>query len=184
MRMKHSRLVDICTPLTQKWFLSHRATGTLQPDVFALQEVDPPLELEPCMKKLGYLGYHSPFDPACKDGRVDSCVLYYRQDKWKATGWEYVRLDDLAIQCSKNHSTNECSHNGQNSNTHSNSLITTSTTRGSLHGIQAGYIRKNMALLVGLENLVTKQQVVIAVVHLFWNPQYPDVKVRKKEREK
>jgi mRNA deadenylase 3'-5' endonuclease subunit Ccr4 len=150
--------------------LSRLATS-LAPDLLALQEVDPPLEVPACMKALGYEGIETTTSPGGKDGRVDACALYYRQDKWKCIEHQIVRLDDLAIQCSKN----------GNDNTSSTTTTTTTTTHaGNLQGVQTTFVRKNVALLVRLEHLQSHRPLVVAVMHLYWNPCYEYVKVRFK----
>jgi mRNA deadenylase 3'-5' endonuclease subunit Ccr4 len=141
--------------------LRQMANGNLKPDFFALQEVDPPLEIPSCLEECGYHGNHTPTDPSGKIGRVDSCALYYRIDTWKSMGVESIRLDDIAILCSRNQG------GGFNP-----------STRASLEGIETSFLRKNVALLMRLQHLETGQEIVIAVVHLFWNPLYQEVKVR------
>jgi mRNA deadenylase 3'-5' endonuclease subunit Ccr4 len=143
-----------------------RLTSLLEPDMFALQEVDPPLEVPACMKALGYEGIETTKSPGGKDGRVDACALYYRQDKWKCIEHQIVRLDDLAIQCSK-------TNNNNNNNTSS-----TTTHAGNLQGVQTTFVRKNMALLVRLEHRQSHRPLVVVVMHLYWNPCYEYVKVR------
>lgn len=139
-----------------------RASG-LAPDLIALQEVDAPLEVPKCLNGLGYVGHHTPTDPSAKDGRVDACALYYQKDIWETVAVTHVRLDDLAtLSTTRKDETTK----------------PTSAQRASLQGIQNSFIRKNMALLVRLKHLATNFEVTIAVVHLFWNPEYPDVKVR------
>ena len=139
-----------------------RLSSTVAPDLVALQEVDPPLEVASCMKELGYLGIETPTSPGGKDTRVDACALYYRQENWKCVDHEIVRLDDLAILCSKNNSEQPSIFGGSN-----------------LSGVQTSFVRKNMAILVRLENLQSNRQIVVAVLHLYWNPAYEYVKVRR-----
>ena len=90
--------------------------------------------------------------------RVDSCALYYKSDVWTSIEVECISLDDLATLCSKNG-------------------IFTPSTRASLMETESNFLRKNVALLVRLKHIETKQEVVVAVAHLFWNPLYQDVKV-------
>jgi mRNA deadenylase 3'-5' endonuclease subunit Ccr4 len=138
-----------------------RMAVSLAPDMFALQEVDPPLEVGACMKELGYEGVETPSNPGGKDGRVDACALYYCRDQWKCLDHQIVRLDDLATLRSNSTNTN-----------------TPDAARSNLQGVQTSFIRKNMALLVRLEHLQSKRQLVVAVLHLYWNPAYEYVKVR------
>lgn len=142
-------------------YFRSRATGDLRPDFLALQEVDPPLQIASCLAECGYQGHQTATDPSGRIGRVDSCGLYYRQDTWKSVEVESIRLDDLASLCSRN----------QGGTFHS-------STRASLEGIECSFLRRNMALLVRLQHLPTGQEIVIATAHLFWNPLYPEVKVK------
>jgi mRNA deadenylase 3'-5' endonuclease subunit Ccr4 len=150
-----------------------RLATSLAPDLLALQEVDPPLEVPACMNALGYEGIETTTSPGGKDGRVDACALYYRQDKWKCIEHQIVRLDDLAIQCSKN-----ANNNNNNNNNTSTTAATTTTHAGNLQGVQSTFVRKNVALLVRLEHLQSHRPLVVAVMHLYWNPCYEYVKVR------
>lgn len=137
-----------------------RFSSTLAPDLMALQEVDPPLEVAGCMKELGYDGVETPTSPGGKDGRVDSCVLYYSRNRWACLEHQIIRLDDLATMCSKP------------------SSGVPFFGRNNLQGVQTSFVRKNMALLVRLKNLHDNTQLVVAVLHLYWNPSYEYVKVR------
>ena len=132
----------------------------MRPDFFALQEVDPPLQIASCLAECGYQGHETATDPSGRIGRVDSCALYYRQDTWKSVDVESIRLDDLASLCSRN----------RGGTFHS-------STRASLEGIECSFLRRNMALLVRLQHLQSGREIVIATAHLFWNPSYPEVKV-------
>lgn len=140
----------------------------MAPDFLALQEVDAPLEVPKCLKEHGYAGHHTPTDPSGKNGRVDSCTLYYRKDLWQELDVTHVRFDDLSSLSSEEEPTidNDSASKGKSK-----------AMNGTLQGIQSSYIRKNMALLVRLKHIETNFEVTIAVVHLFWNPEYQDVKV-------
>ena len=139
-----------------------RFAVTLKPDILALQEVDAPLEIPQCMKELGYVGVETPTCPAGRDGRVDSCACYFRDDDWKCLENKILRLDDLSTLCSKREN---------------QGLPSITTSSANLQGVQSSFIRKNMALLVKLENKHNNQRVVVAILHLFWNPQYDYIKV-------
>jgi mRNA deadenylase 3'-5' endonuclease subunit Ccr4 len=142
-----------------------RFASTIAPDFLALQEVDPPLEVAGCMKELGYEGIETPSSPGGKDGRVDACALYYRHDQWKCLEHEIVRLDDLATMCSKESKEKPSVAGSSN-----------------LQDVQTSFVRKNMALLVRLEHLHgNRRQLVVAVLHLYWNPSYEYVKVRSRD---
>jgi mRNA deadenylase 3'-5' endonuclease subunit Ccr4 len=141
-----------------------RFASTLEVDLITLQEVDAPLEIPQCMSQLGYSGVETPTCPAGRDGRVDSCACYYRTDDWRCIQNKVLRLDDLSTLCSK----------GEKAGT---SSLMASTSN--LQGVQSTFVRKNVALLVKLENKHNNRRIVVAVVHLYWNPNYDYVKVRR-----
>ena len=163
----------------------------LQVDLLALQEVDPPLEIPSFMNDLGYLGVETPTCPAGKDGRVDSCCLYYQRKNWTCLDQKIIRLDDLATLCSKKTqqqtstessikegmTTTPPSSTNSASPTSSSSSSSWMSRTSNLQGVQSTFVRKNMALLVKLENKHTKRKIVVAVMHLYWNPNYDYVKV-------
>ena len=161
-------------------FGSHSGTGTLAPDILALQEVDAPLDIPTCMDECGYQGHHTPTDITGRIGRVDACAIYFRRDRWTSIDVEIIRLDDLATLCTPPPTNQEPGNDGiSTTTTISTSTTTPTTTRAnSLIGIESSFLRKNMALLVRLQHVETGQDLVVAVAHLFWNPLYPDVKVR------
>ena len=45
-------------------------------------------------------------------------------------------------------------------------------------GVQSSFCRKNMGLLVRLQQQPSKREIVVAVAHLYWNPVFKYVKVR------
>lgn len=45
-------------------------------------------------------------------------------------------------------------------------------TRNNLQGLQASFLRKNMALLVMLKNLKENKTIMVAVLHLYWNRKF------------
>jgi mRNA deadenylase 3'-5' endonuclease subunit Ccr4 len=143
----------------------------LSPDLIALQEVDPPLEIAACMKELGYGGaVETTASPNGRIGRVDSCGLFFQSSKWRCLEHATVQLDDLATLQS-----------GKSNTGGPKAVLRNDTGRSSvnsnLQGLQASFIRRNKALLVRLEHAVTGREIVVAVAHLFWNPAYEYVKV-------
>ncbi|KAG7369012.1 Mut7-C RNAse domain containing protein [Nitzschia inconspicua] len=157
-------------------------TEVLQPDFWALQEVDPPLGVAKLMTKAGYGVVET---DSCKDGRVgrvDSCGLYYDKQKWICLEHKTVHLDDLAILQSgrvetPNESIRKIFKRSSSSLPHDSKNNTHKMYTNNLQGLQCSFVRKNVALLVRLEHLDSKHQVVVAVAHLFWNPAYEYVKL-------
>jgi mRNA deadenylase 3'-5' endonuclease subunit Ccr4/uncharacterized protein with PIN domain len=157
-------------------------TEKLQPDFWALQEVDPPLGIDKLMQSVGYGAVET---DSCKDGRVgrvDSCGLYYDEQKWTCVEHETVHLDDLAILQSgrverPTESIQRIFRRSSSSAIHDKTDTNNNGYRNNLQGLQCSFVRKNVALLVRLEHLISKRQVVVAVAHLFWNPAYEYVKL-------
>jgi mRNA deadenylase 3'-5' endonuclease subunit Ccr4 len=145
----------------------------LRPDLIALQEVDPPLGITTCLKEMGYDGaVETPACPDGRNGRVDSCGLYFPLAKWKCLEHETVQLDNLATLQSGN---DNFFKKNEELRRRKNGM--SSTTSSNLQGLQTSFIRKNVALLVRLEHVGTGKEIVVAVAHLFWNPAYEYVKV-------
>jgi mRNA deadenylase 3'-5' endonuclease subunit Ccr4 len=47
-----------------------------------------------------------------------------------------------------------------------------------LQGVQQAFLRRNVAILIRIQNITTNETVVVANAHLFWNPGFEYVKVR------
>jgi hypothetical protein len=159
----------------------------LQADLVALQEVDEPLHVHEVMTgELEMDGIETPTTPSGNDGRVDACALYYKRSIWKKLQHQVIRLDDLAtLMSSTIHPPNGPSDTttASSSNSSSSTTTTTSTTHSpNLQGIQTSLMRNNMALLVQLQHLQDPNlQIVVVVVHLYWNPLYEYIKVRNEK---
>ena len=119
--------------------------------------------------------------------RVDSCGLYFREEKWECLNHETIRLDDLAILRSS--SANEGGEGNNNNATLNHSEISEKRNRrngknsggtntASLKGFERSFVRKNVTLLARMEHKPSQRQIVVVVSHLFWNPAYDYVKVR------
>ena len=132
-------------------------------DLMALQEVDSPLDVEGCMQELGYQGLQTPTSAGGNVGRVDSCALYWNSQHYSCIEHEIVRLDDIATMCT-----------GSGESIEGETSLTTMTN---LSGVQSSFCRKNMGLLVRLQHQPSKREIVVAVVHLHWNPLFEYVKV-------
>jgi mRNA deadenylase 3'-5' endonuclease subunit Ccr4/uncharacterized protein with PIN domain len=155
-------------------FLTHK----LQPDFWALQEVDPPLGIAKLMNdKLGYGVLNTDSCKGGRVGRVDTCGLYYNKQKWKCIEHETLYLDDLAILQSGRVDLPLESISKIFKRSASLSDNATKTTNNNLQGLQCSFVRKNVALLARLEHLNSTKRVVVAVTHLFWNPAYEYVKL-------
>jgi mRNA deadenylase 3'-5' endonuclease subunit Ccr4 len=143
-------------------------------DLMALQEVDSPLEVQACMQELGYQGLQTPTSAGGNDGRVDSCALYWNSKQYTLIEHEIVRFDDIAIMCTATKSTSE----GGKTIQVEEGATSSSTMTNNLSGVQSSFCRKNMGLLVRLKHEPSNREIVVAVVHLYWNPVFEYVKVR------
>jgi mRNA deadenylase 3'-5' endonuclease subunit Ccr4 len=128
-----------------------RLVSSLGNPILALQEVDKPLEVLMALEELGYEGIETPTSPGGKNGRVDACGLYFHRDEWTCLQQEMIRLDDLATLRSRT------------------GKEICDATRNSLRGFQTSFLKKNMAMLVRLKNVQSNKQIVVAVLHLYWN---------------
>ena len=136
-----------------------------------------------CMKNLGYGVVETVASPDGRCGRVDSCGLYYKEEKWNCLESQTIFLDDLATLRSGSDSVDDDDKEEckkllfKSSSSSSIGNIKGRTNNNNLQGLQVSFVRKNVALLVRLEHVPTKRQVVVVVAHLFWNPSYEYVKV-------
>lgn len=131
-----------------------RFVSSLGRPILALQEVDAPLQVLATLKELGYQGIETATSPGGRNGRVDACGLYFHSDEWTCSSHEKICLDDLATLRSK---------------TPEDISL---PTRNSLRGLQTSFLKKNMAMLVSLKNRKSDKEIVIAVLHLYWNREY------------
>mmetsp|Transcript_20014 Transcript_20014/g.49801 ORF Transcript_20014/g.49801 Transcript_20014/m.49801 type:complete len:745 (+) Transcript_20014:272-2506(+) len=159
----------------------------LSPDLIALQEVDPPLEVAKCMRSLGYGVVETGGSSDGRVDRVDSCGLYFREENWECLNHEIIRLDDLAILRSSSTKSsgegriNDGSLNNPKSTENRRSKRSKkesgSTNRNSLKGFERSFVRKNVTLVARIEHKPSGRKLVIVVSHLFWNPAYDYVKL-------
>jgi mRNA deadenylase 3'-5' endonuclease subunit Ccr4 len=154
----------------------------IQADLVALQEVDEPLHVHDLMTgELEMDGIETPTTPSGTDGRIDACALYYKRSTWKKVHHQVLRLDDLATVMSTTNPGNTPS----TTTTATTNTNTNTTHAPNLQGIQTSLMRNNMALLVHLQHLQNPNlQIVVVVVHLYWNPLYEYIKVRNGVRNK
>ena len=120
-------------------------------DVLCLQEVDS----DDIARKLQDWGYSHVETPRTKGGgsggRVDSCGIYVRKERWSLVDHELIRLDDLATLGAGG--------------------------VGDTSGLEQSFLRRNAALLARIRNRQSGRTVVVANAHLFWNPGFEYVKL-------
>ena len=122
------------------------------------------------MKSIGYGVIETVGSSDRKAGRVDSCGLYFCEEKWECLDHETIRLDDLAILRSSSQSEGQ---NGQTRDTTiDNSNIIkkknrinrhdrNNTNNGSLKGFERSFVRSNVTLLARMKHKESMEQVVI-----------------------
>ena len=116
------------------------------------------------MRSLGYGVVETEGSADGRNGRIDSCGLYFREDYWECLEHETVYLDDLAIL----RSSAERETSTQNGVTKSKKL----------NGFEHTFVRKNVSILAKMQHKPSRRQMAIVVSHLYWNPAYDYVKVR------
>lgn len=164
----------------------------LNVDVLCLQEVDLP-EIGAYLRKCGYVGVETPrVVGGGAGGRTDACAIYVRQQQtnddaliqrqgqWELIQHEIVRLDDLATLSSSN---TQAMSTATNSKMIPEQISRTDVkipfAGSNLQGMQQSFLRRNMGLIVRLRHLITGRTVVVANAHLYWNPGFEYVKVRR-----
>lgn len=153
-------------------------------DVVCLQELDLP-EVSERLQSLGYAeGVETPrVVGGGSGGRTDACAVYVRgrgctvgdehgnTSQWQLVDHEILRLDDLATL-----STAAAAERGEEGWT---ADTPGGATACNTQGMQMSLLRRNMAVLVRLRDTVSNQTIVVANAHLFWNPGFEYVKVRR-----
>lgn len=150
---RKQRILDLLT----RWAME-------EADILCLQEVDMD-EIGASLRQLGWEGVETPRQ---KNGggsgtKVDSCVVYVNPEQWKIREHKIVTFDDLATLSS-----------GKSRQGAENGIPCLAT--GNLQGLQQSFLRRNVGLIVRLEDVHTGQTFVLANTHLFWNPSYEYVK--------
>jgi mRNA deadenylase 3'-5' endonuclease subunit Ccr4 len=149
-------------------------------DVACLQEVDLP-EIGATLRSIGYTGVETPcVVGGGAGGRTDACALYVRSTaRWQLVDHEIVRLDDLATLSTSTSSTaNESTTSLENQYKKSSNAATANSDTSNVQGMQMSLLRRNMAVIARLQDTVSKQTVLVANAHLYWNPGFEYVKVR------
>lgn len=139
-----------------------------------------------CMRSLGFGVIETIGSSDGRVDRVDSCGLYFREEKWACLNHETIRLDDLAIlrsssgskggegnanKATLNQAENIDRRRGRNGDKRGQG------NNGSLKGFERSFVRKNVTLVARMEHKLSRRQIVVVVSHLFWNPAYDYVKV-------
>eukprot|EP00977_Amphora_coffeiformis_P029799 scaffold42806_cov237-Amphora_coffeaeformis.AAC.3 len=138
--------------------------ATEEADILCLQEVDMD-EIGASLRQLGWEGVETPRqrNGGGSGTKIDSCIVYVNPEHWKILEHKVVTFDDLATL-----STSESRQGDEN---HISCLATSN-----LQGLQQSFLRRNVGLIVRLEDIHTGKTFVLANTHLFWNPNFEYVK--------
>ena len=146
-----------------------RWVATEETDIICLQEVD--------MDEIGAFlrnqhGWEGIETPRQKNGggsgtKIDSCIVFVNPEQWKMREHKIVTFDDLAFLSTKNKSRPENANDGP---------TTTPASNNNTEGLQQSFLRRNVGILVRLEDVHTGETFVVVNTHLFWNPNYEYVK--------
>ena len=151
---RKQRILDILT----RW-------ASEEADILCLQEVDMD-EIGASLRQLGWEGVETPRqrNGGGSGTKIDSCIVYADPQHWKIVEHKVVTFDDLATL-----STSKL----QQQNVESTVLCIASSN---LQGLQQSFLRRNVGLIVRLQDIHTGKTFVLAHTHLFWNPNFEYVK--------
>lgn len=121
-----------------------------------------------------------------RTAKCDSCAIYvHSKGQWEMIEYELVQFDDLAtnshpISPNNKEQTGDDHITTTSSNSHSESVKSNGKvgSASNIQGIQQTFLRRNTAILAKLKNKHTKQRLVVANAHLFWDPSFEYVKVK------
>ena len=123
-------------------------------DIFMLQEID---HLEDCYGPLlKHLGYDIVY--VKRPGKEDGCLLAYERNMLELVQSEEVSFDDLAH------------------------MFSSSSSNQGVGYRQSSFLRHNVAIIAHLrfvqpaEEAGVTNDIIVAVPHLYWNPNFADVK--------
>ena len=187
-------LERFCGPRTPAAAESHDDDdddATRKWDVLALQELDLVEDGDPILPAFESWGYRVVRTPS--DQRRDCCAIVYDAGKFTLKHSEVVRFDDLATL--KHARAEDGSEGPRNHEDDGDSgdicLLKANGTPVTYHNIKPGrsnsppeltgmvrsFLRRNCAVVVHLECVLTGQSIVVASVHLYWHPGYEYVKL-------
>ena len=187
-------LERFCGPRTPAAAESHDDDdddATRKWDVLALQELDLVEDGDPILPAFESWGYRVVRTPS--DQRRDCCAIVYDAGKFTLKHSEVVRFDDLATL--KHARAEDGSEGPRNHEDDGGSgdicLLKANGTPVTYHNIKPGrsnsppeltgmvrsFLRRNCAVVVHLECVLTGQSIVVASVHLYWHPGYEYVKL-------
>eukprot|EP00956_Cyclotella_meneghiniana_P018169 scaffold30025_cov59-Cyclotella_meneghiniana.AAC.7 len=173
---------------------SSSSSATNKWDIIALQELDLLSNDEgvlPALKSWGYDIVHTP-----TIDRRDCCAVVFDKAKFRVVKWEVVKFDDLATLAGVTNTTGgdekKTEKNANNNNQHvpnntngctksnNNNNNDNGNVKSELTGMVRSFLRRNYAILAHLETITgssPKQSMIVASVHLYWNPGYEYVKL-------
>ena len=166
-----------CKPADQKW------------DVLALQELDlirPEEEILPAFERWGYQVVQTR-----NEQRRDCCAIAFDRKRFELVRYDVVQFDDLASLYTDADNTGSDDAEGQAESDGGDMRSNNRKRRGKnapieriemgqgmpLSGMVRSFLRRNCAVVAQLRSVETGQSIVVASVHLYWNPGYEYVKL-------
>lgn len=134
-------------------------------DVIALQELDlvePDDPILPAFQRWGYEVVRTP-----NDKRKDCCAIVFDSSKFSLIEYDVVKFDDLA----------SLQHSVSSKEDEDDVTKKSSNSPPELTGLVRSFLRRNYAIVAHLKSVDTKQSVIVASVHLYWNPGFEYVKL-------
>lgn len=150
-------------------------------DIFGLQELEKNSFVKHFMPKLQNDNYESLFytksrgNSIEKGGAVDGCATFWKKDKFRMVEQKCVKFAETIMLAINNNKNLSLDIPVKDDNSDIIKDIPSSPAINRLIG------RDNLCLIVLLEtkniNNDEINQIIVANAHLFWNPEYPDVKL-------
>lgn len=163
-------------PADQKW------------DVLALQELDllrPEEEILPAFEKWGYQVVQT-----INEQRKDCCAIAFDRKRFELVRYDVVQFDDLASlyadadTAASDEAARQARDGGavqpDNRKRRGKNAPIERIELGQgmpLSGMVRSFLRRNCAIVAQLRSVKTGQSIVVASVHLYWNPEYEYVKL-------
>lgn len=141
-------------------------------DIIALQELDlvqPDDPIIPAFQRWGYQLVRTP-----NDQRKDCCAIAFNKSKFTLLNHGVVRFDDLATL---QHANTTPNNNIISKNDKETYKSTSTPSSPELTGFVRSFLRRNYAIVAHLQSVETMQSVIVASVHLYWNPGFEYVKL-------
>lgn len=147
-------------------------------DIFGLQEVEKTAFIKYFMPKFQEESYESLYYTKNKSNSdkgfgVDGCAMFWKKDKFKMVSQKCIKFSDIINKIA---ALNKSSQKSPEFEKH---YITEAPSQTAMTRLAN---RENLCLIVVLKTIPATQGdkselMIVANTHLFWNPEYPDVKL-------